>query len=124
MIIHGQFYDGIVGKPDLDDALEHYGVKGMKWRRRRKARERFQTLKKKLGLKKSADQISKEYDKWEPKTKEERMAYVSSRASQSQDEFNSRDDIGSGIYKNSKGYMVTINPEESGSYDPKRKKKK
>ncbi len=31
MIIHGQFYDGIVGKPDLDDALEHYGIKGMKW---------------------------------------------------------------------------------------------
>lgn len=31
MIIHGQFYDGIVGKPDLDDALEHYGVLGMKW---------------------------------------------------------------------------------------------
>ena len=33
MIIHGQFYDGIVGKPDIDDALEHYGVKGMKWRK-------------------------------------------------------------------------------------------
>lgn len=29
-------YDGIVLKPPLDDALEHYGVKGMKWGRRKK----------------------------------------------------------------------------------------
>ena len=122
MIIHGQFYDGIVGKPDLDDALEHYGIKGMKWKIRRKAREKIQTLKKKLS-KKSSEQVSKEYDKWEPKTKEERMAYVSSRASQSQAEINSRDDVGSGTYKNSKGYNISIKPEESNSYRVKKKKK-
>ena len=28
-------YDGVINKPDLDEALEHYGVKGMKWRRRK-----------------------------------------------------------------------------------------
>ena len=28
-------YDGVINKPDLDEALEHYGVKGMKWRKRK-----------------------------------------------------------------------------------------
>ena len=29
--INDKLYDGISMKPSLDDALEHYGVKGMKW---------------------------------------------------------------------------------------------
>lgn len=29
-------YDGVILKPTLDEALEHYGVKGMKWRKRKK----------------------------------------------------------------------------------------
>ena len=33
--VDGQTYDGIVIKPELDDALEHYGVKGMKWKKRK-----------------------------------------------------------------------------------------
>lgn len=31
--IDDNVYDGIIMKPDLDDALEHYGKKGMKWRK-------------------------------------------------------------------------------------------
>lgn len=30
--VNGKVYDGVAVKPDLDEALEHYGVKGMKWR--------------------------------------------------------------------------------------------
>lgn len=26
-------YDGVITKPSLDDALKHYGVKGMKWKK-------------------------------------------------------------------------------------------
>ena len=26
-------YDGVINKPSLDEALEHYGVKGMKWKK-------------------------------------------------------------------------------------------
>jgi len=33
--VNGKVYDGVAVKPDLDEALEHYGVKGMKWRRRK-----------------------------------------------------------------------------------------
>lgn len=33
--IDDEVYDGVVIKPDLDNALEHYGVKGMKWRKER-----------------------------------------------------------------------------------------
>ena len=29
-------YDGVINKPDLDEALEHYGIKGMKWRKKLK----------------------------------------------------------------------------------------
>lgn len=29
--INGEVYDGVMLKPDLDDALAHYGVMGMKW---------------------------------------------------------------------------------------------
>ena len=29
-------YDGVILKPDLDEALEHYGVLGMKWGHRKK----------------------------------------------------------------------------------------
>lgn len=29
--INGEVYDGVTFKPDLDDALAHYGVMGMKW---------------------------------------------------------------------------------------------
>ena len=28
-------YDGVILKPSLDEALEHYGVKGMKWKKRK-----------------------------------------------------------------------------------------
>lgn len=28
-------YDGVILKPTLDEALEHYGVKGMKWKKRK-----------------------------------------------------------------------------------------
>lgn len=31
MTIDNEFYDGIVGKPDIDELLKHYGVMGMKW---------------------------------------------------------------------------------------------
>lgn len=30
-------YDGVIFKPDLDEALEHYGVKGMKWKKHLKS---------------------------------------------------------------------------------------
>ena len=33
--INGQVYDGVIIKPDLDDSLKHYGVKGMKWTKRK-----------------------------------------------------------------------------------------
>lgn len=33
--IDDKVYDGVAVKPDLDEALEHYGVKGTKWRRRK-----------------------------------------------------------------------------------------
>ena len=29
--VNGKVYDGVVIKPDLDDLLEHHGVKGQKW---------------------------------------------------------------------------------------------
>lgn len=29
--INEQVYDGVIIKPDLDDLLEHHGVKGQKW---------------------------------------------------------------------------------------------
>lgn len=32
-------YDGVILKPDLDEALEHYGVKGMKWKKRKHPKE-------------------------------------------------------------------------------------
>ena len=28
-------YDGVITKPELDEALEHFGVKGMKWKKRK-----------------------------------------------------------------------------------------
>ena len=31
MTIDNEFYDGVVGKPDIDELLKHYGVMGMKW---------------------------------------------------------------------------------------------
>ena len=30
---NGNSFDGITSKPSLDDCIEHYGVKGMKWRK-------------------------------------------------------------------------------------------
>jgi len=35
--VNGKIYDGVAVKPDLDEALEHYGVKGMKWRKHLKS---------------------------------------------------------------------------------------
>lgn len=65
MIIHGEFYDGIVGKPDLDEALEHYGIKGMKWRKHlANLKNKASLLKTKINRKlkgMSADQISYNY---------------------------------------------------------------
>ena len=29
-------YDYVIKKPNIDEALEHYGVKGMKWKKRKK----------------------------------------------------------------------------------------
>lgn len=29
--VNGQVYDGVMIKPDIDDLLEHHGVKGQKW---------------------------------------------------------------------------------------------
>lgn len=32
-------YDYVINKPSLDEALEHYGVKGMKWKKRKHPKE-------------------------------------------------------------------------------------
>ena len=32
-------YDYVINKPSLDDALEHYGVKGMKWKKHKKKKD-------------------------------------------------------------------------------------
>jgi len=40
IIIGNQVYDGVSMKPSIDDALEHYGVKGMKWHKHLKNRLR------------------------------------------------------------------------------------
>ena len=51
-------YDGIVIKPELDDALEHYGVKGMKWKKRKaKAKKMTEEQKKKYNARKMADDV-------------------------------------------------------------------
>ena len=34
--VNGKTYDGVVIKPDIDDLLEHHGVKGQKWGHRKK----------------------------------------------------------------------------------------
>ena len=47
--VNGKVYDGVAVKPDLDEALEHYGVKGMKWRKHLKS-----ALSKASGLAKKA----------------------------------------------------------------------
>lgn len=44
--IEGQAYDGVVIKPELDDALKHYGVMGMKWGIRRDLRRNGSVSKK------------------------------------------------------------------------------
>ena len=31
--INNEVYDGVIMKPELDNALEHYGIKGMKWKK-------------------------------------------------------------------------------------------
>lgn len=36
--VKGKMYDGVAIKPTLDEAFEHYGVKGMKWRKRKHPR--------------------------------------------------------------------------------------
>lgn len=40
-------YDGVILKPDLDEALEHYGVLGMKWGRRKQRVRNVKTTGKK-----------------------------------------------------------------------------
>ena len=38
-------YDGIINKPDIDDIfIAHYGVKGMKWRRRKAKKSNLRYL--------------------------------------------------------------------------------
>ena len=38
-------YDGIIEKPSVDDLIiEHYGVKGMKWRRRKGGNKKVKSL--------------------------------------------------------------------------------
>ena len=44
MNIQNQYYDGVTSKPDLDDCLEHFGIKGMKWRRRKGKKSGGKTL--------------------------------------------------------------------------------
>ena len=53
-------YDGIINKPDIDEIIiEHYGVKGMKWRKRLKGKVSLLSTKVRRKLKgMSADQIS------------------------------------------------------------------
>lgn len=45
-----EYYDGVVLKPSLDEALEHYGVLGMKWGRRKQREQNVKTA----GRKRSA----------------------------------------------------------------------
>lgn len=48
-------YDGVILKPDLDEALEHYGVKGMKWKKRKHPR---MESREKRNKKEAADDLS------------------------------------------------------------------
>lgn len=56
--VNGKIYDGVAVKPGLDEALEHYGVKGMKWRKHLKGL--FGGKKKKSNSHNSIDDARKE----------------------------------------------------------------
>ena len=42
--INNEIYDGVIMKPKLDNALEHYGVKGMKWKKHKASTKNINTL--------------------------------------------------------------------------------
>lgn len=128
-----------IGDIDLnEETLAHFGIKGMKWGKRKarilksKVKNKIRETKRKYGLgefkngKKSEEMIEK-YKNWHPNTKDERMAYVSSIATNSSGnkpengkryKMNSKYDIGSGKYDN-----AMINLKETESYRRKKKKK-
>lgn len=71
MIIHGEFYDGVSSKPELDDALAHYGVMGMKWGVRKNPEKAYSKARAKS--EKLSKKYSKAYDKYLKKAKKNKM---------------------------------------------------
>lgn len=67
--VNGQVYDGIMIKPELDDLLEHHGVKGQKWGIRKQrptlglARRRVRTVSSKVNYATEGKKYDKYYNK-------------------------------------------------------------
>ncbi len=50
-------YDGVINKPDLDEALQHYGVMGMKWGVRKDPARAWDRANKELAKRKKKSQV-------------------------------------------------------------------